>query len=210
MMKELKSLIAAFHDQGVKLISDIVINHRKAERLDNNGLSIFEGGTPDNRLDWDVSYICSTDVQFKGTRKPDTGSDGKPLANQDKHRETLVNWVNDAGGVVTAFDFTTKMILGAAVEGELWKLKDANGKPPGMIGIIPSNAVTFVDNHDTGSQSYGHFQMIKLCRVMFTFLLILATPQFIMFTLLFSLEVSSQLLSPPNFQCLFNFTRWID
>jgi alpha-amylase len=51
------------------------------------------------------------------------GSDGKPLANQDKHRETLVNWVNDAGGVVTAFDFTTKMILGAAVEGELWKLK---------------------------------------------------------------------------------------
>jgi hypothetical protein len=69
------------------------------------------------------------------------------------------------------------MILGAAVEGELWKLKDANGKPPGMIGIMPSNAVTFVDNHDTGSQSYGHFQMIKLCRVMFTFLLILATPQ---------------------------------
>jgi alpha-amylase len=69
----LKSLIAAFHDQGVKLISDIVLNHRKAERLDNNGLSIFEGGTPDNRPDWDVSYICSTDVQFKGTRKPDTG-----------------------------------------------------------------------------------------------------------------------------------------
>jgi alpha-amylase len=58
------------------------------------------------------------------------------------------------------------MILGAAVEGELWRLKDANGKPPGMIGIMPSNAVTFVDNHDTGSQSYGHFQMIKLCWVM--------------------------------------------
>ncbi|KAL9274725.1 Alpha-amylase-like protein, partial [Drosera capensis] len=26
-----------------------------------------------------------------------------------------------------------------------------NGKPPGLIGIVPRNAVTFIDNHDTGS-----------------------------------------------------------
>ncbi|CAI8606312.1 unnamed protein product [Vicia faba] len=197
------------------------------------------------RHNWDVSYICSTDVQFKGTGNPDTGedwkgapdidhtnpkvqqelsdwmnwlktevgfvgwrldmvvgyaprftkiyvektspdfavgelyrgvelgSDGKPLANQDAHRETLVNWVNDAGGVVTTFDFTTKMILGAAVEGELWRMKDANGKPPGMIGIMPSNAVTFVDNHDTGSQKLWPFPSDK---VMLGYVYILTHP----------------------------------
>jgi alpha-amylase len=70
--QELKSLIAAFRDRGVKSISNIVINHRTAEILDNNGLIIFEGGTPDTRLDWDISYICSTDVQFKGTGNPAT------------------------------------------------------------------------------------------------------------------------------------------
>lgn len=49
------------------------------------------------------------------------------------------------------FDFTTKGILQAAVEGELWRLKDSNSKPAGLIGILPQNAVTFIDNHDTGS-----------------------------------------------------------
>jgi alpha-amylase len=71
--QRIETLKSAFHDRGVKSISDIVINHRTAERLDNNGLIIFEGGTPDTHLDWDISYICSTDVQFKGTGNPDTG-----------------------------------------------------------------------------------------------------------------------------------------
>ncbi|XAR61884.1 Alpha-amylase [Bertholletia excelsa] len=79
------------------------------------------------------------------------GSDGKPDYNQDKHRNGLFQWVQNAGGVVTAFDFTTKGVLQAAVQGELWRMKDSNGKPPGMIGVLPGNAVTFIDNHDTGS-----------------------------------------------------------
>lgn len=82
------------------------------------------------------------------------GSDGKLEYNQDNHRNELSRWVNDAGGSVTAFDFTTKGILQAAVEGELWRLKDSNGKPPGLIGVLPGNAVTFVDNHDTGSTQH--------------------------------------------------------
>uniref|UniRef100_A0A5B7BQV1 Alpha-amylase n=1 Tax=Davidia involucrata TaxID=16924 RepID=A0A5B7BQV1_DAVIN len=79
------------------------------------------------------------------------GQDGKPDYNQDQHRNELVQWVQTGGGAVTAFDFTTKGILQAAVQNELWRLKDSNGKPPGMIGVFPENAVTFIDNHDTGS-----------------------------------------------------------
>ena len=34
---------------------------------------------------------------------------------------------------------------------EYWRLKDAAGKPPGVMGWWPSRAVTFLDNHDTGA-----------------------------------------------------------
>ncbi|PIA46294.1 hypothetical protein AQUCO_01500064v1, partial [Aquilegia coerulea] len=77
--------------------------------------------------------------------------DGKPKYDQDAHRQELAQWAQAAGGKVNAFDFTTKGILQAAVQGELGRLKDSNGKAPGMIGIAPGNSVTFVDNHDTGS-----------------------------------------------------------
>uniref|UniRef100_A0A453SH63 Alpha-amylase n=1 Tax=Aegilops tauschii subsp. strangulata TaxID=200361 RepID=A0A453SH63_AEGTS len=82
------------------------------------------------------------------------GGDGKPNYDQDAHRQNLVNWVDKVGGVASAgmvFDFTTKGILNAAVEGELWRLIDPQGKAPGVMGWWPAKAVTFVDNHDTGS-----------------------------------------------------------
>jgi alpha-amylase len=73
---ELKKLIKAFQDKGVKCISDIVINHRTAEKADSNGLmTIFEGGTPDDRLDWDRSFICVNDTPISGTGNPDTGTE---------------------------------------------------------------------------------------------------------------------------------------
>nr|CAB3471055.1 unnamed protein product [Digitaria exilis] len=80
--------------------------------------------------------------------------DGKPEYDQDAHRQALVDWVDRVGGAASpamVFDFTTKGILNAAVEGELWRLIDPNGKAPGVIGWWPEKAVTFVDNHDTGS-----------------------------------------------------------
>ncbi|KAL5984076.1 putative alpha-amylase 2 [Asimina triloba] len=59
--------------------------------------------------------------------------------------------LHNTGGLSAAFDFTTKGILQEAVKGELWRLRDSQGKPPGVIGWWPSRAVTFVENHDTGS-----------------------------------------------------------
>ncbi|KAH7372909.1 hypothetical protein KP509_17G028300 [Ceratopteris richardii] len=78
-------------------------------------------------------------------------NNGQPSYDQNAHRQILCDWIDGTNGLSSAFDFTTKGILQAAVCGELWRLKDQQGKPPGLLGWYPQKAVTFIDNHDTGS-----------------------------------------------------------
>ncbi|KAL8154011.1 hypothetical protein V2J09_011771 [Rumex salicifolius] len=114
------------------------------------------------RLDYAKGYAPSIMKVYMQNTMPDFavgevwdsmtyGNGGKPAYNQDGHRNGLFRWTQEAGGTITAFDFTTKGILQTAVQNEWWRMRDPNNKPSGLIGIAPKNAVTFIDNHDTGS-----------------------------------------------------------
>ena len=80
--------------------------------------------------------------------------------DQNNHRQQMVNWIDSTWKgqglkpeqASAAFDFTTKGILQEAVRNrEFWRLRDSNSNAPGLIGMWPDKAVTFIDNHDTGS-----------------------------------------------------------
>ncbi|KAE8023318.1 hypothetical protein FH972_009028 [Carpinus fangiana] len=78
--------------------------------------------------------------------------------DQDAHRQRIIDWINATNGTTGAFDVTTKGILHSALERcEYWRLSDKKGKPPGVVGWWPSRAVTFIENHDTGS-TQGHWR----------------------------------------------------
>ncbi len=79
------------------------------------------------------------------------------LPDQNAHRQKLCDWVDGTAGICWTFDFTTKGILQEALQsGSYWRLRDREGKASGLIGWWPDRAVTFVDNHDTGS-SQNHW-----------------------------------------------------
>lgn len=222
---ELKSVIKKFHDVGIKVLGDAVLNHRCAHSQNQNGIWNIFGG----RLNWDDRAVVADDPHFQGRGnkssgdnfhaapnidhsqdfvrnditewlrwlRKDIGYDGWRLDfvrgfwggyvkdyinssepyfavgeywdslkytydkmdyNQDPHRQRIVDWINATGGAAGAFDVTTKGILHAALDGcEYWRLTDASGKPPGVLGWWPSRAVTFIENHDTGS-TQGHWR----------------------------------------------------
>ena len=116
---------------------------------------------------WRYDYVKGYDAKYNGEYDASTnpmfsvgelwtnmGFSGSTLNNdQNFHRQQLCDWLDRSKSEVGClFDFTTKGILQVAVRGEYWRLKDRDGKPTGLIGWWPARAVTFLDNHDTGSR----------------------------------------------------------
>ncbi|KAJ3002641.1 hypothetical protein HKX48_002216 [Thoreauomyces humboldtii] len=75
--------------------------------------------------------------------------------DSNTHRSLAHQWILDAGSSSAAFDFTTKGMLGDAIQMTRFDALSMNGQPCGLIGIDPAHAVTFVDNHDTGPSNGG-------------------------------------------------------
>ena len=73
--------------------------------------------------------------------------------DQNGPRQALTNYIDATGRCLSMFDFPTKGILQEAVNGQLWRLSDGDGKPPGLLGWWAKRAVTFIDNHDTGEHT---------------------------------------------------------
>ncbi|MEM6270941.1 MAG: starch-binding protein [Bacteroidota bacterium] len=114
---------------------------------------------------WRYDYVRGYSGYYNGVYNDATGGsfsvgelwDNLDINNYNPHRQQIINWIDDSNGKSHAFDFTTKGILQVAVNGQLWRMSN-NGSAPGVIGWYPSRAVTFLDNHDTGStQGYWPF-----------------------------------------------------
>lgn len=222
---ELKVLVKKFHEVGIRVLGDAVLNHRCAQYQNQNGVWNIFGG----RMNWDDRAVVADDPHFQGRGNKSSGDNfhaapnidhsqefvrkdlkewlcwlrkeigydgwrldfvrgfwggyvkdyldasephfavgeywdslsytyGEMDHNQDAHRQRIVDWINATNGAAGAFDVTTKGILHSTVERcEYWRLSDEKGRPPGVVGWWPSRAVTFVENHDTGS-TQGHWR----------------------------------------------------
>ncbi len=211
---QLAAAVRALHASGVKVIADVVVNHR----VGTSDWADFSGPA------WGADSVCSDDEWGKGKGAPDTGKgfhaardidhtrpyvreslkawlkglrdspgydgwrydyarglaprylleynratspafavaeiwDDLDPGNPDAHRQALADWMDAVNGEIKVFDFTTKGLLQQALmSGEFWRLRGRDGRPAGLLGWWPRNAVTFLDNHDTGPSPGGKLQ----------------------------------------------------
>lgn len=60
-MEELKDLVGRFHDVGISVLGDVVLNHRCAHYKNGNGIWNIFGG----RLNWDDRAVVADDPHFQ-------------------------------------------------------------------------------------------------------------------------------------------------
>lgn len=113
--------------------------------------NMYLSETLDTRATVDGSLVGDFAV-VEGWETMDYNGDGVLEYNQDRHRQLTVDWLDASGNTCAAFDFTLKGVLQEAISRcEYRRLVDQQGRAPGVNGWWPARAVTFLDNHDTGS-----------------------------------------------------------
>lgn len=60
-LEELKTLVNRFHEAGLKVLGDVVLNHRCAQYQNQNGIWNIFGG----RLNWDDRAVVADDPHFQ-------------------------------------------------------------------------------------------------------------------------------------------------
>jgi alpha-amylase len=202
--EDLLRAVKAMHGAGVKVIADIILNHRNGTRdwhdftnpdwpttvivrndewqgspksmYDDEGQGDF--GCRD--LDHRAPVVQDDAKVFLRWLRNTVGFDGwrydmvkgypgyyvgmydqasNPVFSvgefYDANRQLLASWIDstdssqDKKNAATAFDFTTRYNLVAAVENERYELLSDNGRPSGLLGWWPAKSVTFIENHDT-------------------------------------------------------------
>ena len=195
---QLQTLIGNLHSNNMKVLADIVINHRNGKTswadfqnptwgcwavCSNDEWTGHCGGN-----DTGDSYAAARDIDHTNSQvraditawlqwlKGTIGFDGwrydyvkgyngyyTKLYNDatqpyfsvgelwDPNRQIIQNWINSTQQSSAAFDFATKGILQDALNNNSFGGLNAAGSAGGLIGWSPSKAVTFLDNHDTGS-----------------------------------------------------------
>lgn len=90
----------ALHERGMCSIADIVVNHRSGWKQDSKGhWNVFEGGTPDRRLDWGAWAVVRDDVYDGGGKgQADTGESYGAAPDLDhtnkRVHDELTDWMN--------------------------------------------------------------------------------------------------------------------
>jgi len=90
---ELRELISVLHENGLKAIADIVINHRCAHYQSEDGKWNKFGG----RLAWDKTAICKNNPEFGGQGNSKREEDYTAAPNidhsQERIRRDIIEWL---------------------------------------------------------------------------------------------------------------------
>ena len=85
--------VAKLQSKGLKVLCDVVINHRCAQMQDKNGIWNVFGG----KMAWDAKAIVVNDRKFKGKGNRATGDEFAAAPNidhkQDYVRKDLTEWL---------------------------------------------------------------------------------------------------------------------
>jgi len=97
------------------------------------------------RFDFAVGYAA----QFNGKYVAATGPSFSVGEYWDGNTDNVANWVRGTGGRSKAFDFPLRESLKNSINGNNYGGLIAGQNPPGVMGVMPGNAATFISNHDT-------------------------------------------------------------
>ncbi|KAG9140183.1 hypothetical protein Leryth_015799 [Lithospermum erythrorhizon] len=90
-INELKSLVKKFHEVGIRVLGDVVLNHRCAQYQNQNGVWNMFGG----KLNWDDRAIVSDDPHFQGRGNKSSGDNFHAAPNIDHSQEFVRRDIKD-------------------------------------------------------------------------------------------------------------------